>query len=108
METGGGLHGAEFALAGGGIGEVGADLDEFCMAIGIADEEIDFQVATAFDIGDFRIAAIEFVEHYGFESVAGVGASTGSEGGDESRVGGIDFARVAVALALGLRGDRYS
>src|SRR5215469_14857039 len=76
------------------------NLYEFLIASPIPDQEIDFQTLGGLHIAHFRSPPLELVQDSRLEGVTQVRAPAGIEGRNQSRVGRIDFSRVAVALAF--------
>ena len=62
----------DFSRAGFRFVDGGADLDQFLGAVRVAGEEVDLEAGRGFDIGDFRLAALKFIEDAGFQRLAGV------------------------------------
>ena len=68
--------------------------------------KIDFKAITGPDVANFRLAALEFVQHRGFQCVPQVRPPTGIECTDQSRVDRKDLAWLRVALSLGVGCER--
>ena len=63
---------AQLARPRFGIRRVGADLDQFMVAGGMAGEKVDFESFAGLRVADFGAATLEFVQHRRFERVTDV------------------------------------
>lgn len=97
-------EGADFALEGGGVAGIGADLDEQDVSGRIDGVEVHFVALGRAEVVDLAAAAEEFDEDGGFKRAAEVGAAHAFVDRDEAGIDGIGLARVHHALALG-RGE---
>lgn len=92
---------ADFALEGGGVAGVGADLDVLGVSRRISGVEIHFVALGGAEVMDLATTAQEFDEHGGFEGVAEVVPADPFVDRDEARIDRIGLAGVDHALALG-------
>jgi hypothetical protein len=99
-------EGADFALEGGGVASVGADLDERGVSHGIDGVEIDFVSLERAEVMDLAATAKEFDEDSRFESMAEIIPANAFIDGNESRIDGIGLAGIDHALALGSGEER--
>lgn len=96
-------QGPQFAVQGGGVGGVCADLDEEGVAVGTGGVEVDFKSQRSAEVVDLAAAAEEFDKDSGFEGVAEVVPAVSFVDGDESGINRIGFAGIDHALAFGGR-----
>lgn len=91
---------AGFAFKCGGIGGIGAYLDEDDAAIGIDGMKVDLISVGGAEIVHLESTSLKFEEDCGFEGVAGVIAPGAFVEGDQAGVDGIGFTGIDHALAL--------
>ena len=96
-------QGPQLAVQGGGVGGVGADLDEEGVAVGTGGVEVDFKSQRGAEVVDLAAAAEEFDEDGSFEGVAEVVPAGSFVDGDESGIDRIGLAGIDHALAFGGR-----
>jgi hypothetical protein len=98
--------GAQFACQRYRIRQIRADLDQLGRLTAVSHPKIDFQAIVGPDVANFRLAALQFVQHRGFQRVPQVRPSTGIECTDQTRVDRKDLAWIRIALSLGVGCDR--